>query len=93
MTKTTCAAISETNKPNLTTQQVQLSLTIVVGQPCEVDKLLAARLAHRRREEHHRDAIRACDQPMQKSMIDRVYADLNRDDSRLSETPEPSIVA
>ena len=43
--KTTCASISETNKPKLTTQQVQPSLTIVVVQPCEVDKLLAAHLA------------------------------------------------
>ena len=53
-----------------------------------VDKLLAARLAHRRRE-----TIRACGQPMQKSTTGRAQADLHRGDSRLSETPEPSIVA
>ena len=45
--KTTCAYISETNRLKLTTQQVQFSLTIVGVQPCEVDKLLAARFARR----------------------------------------------
>ena len=62
----------------------------LVGQ---VDKLLAARLARRRRDEDHRETIRACGHPMQKSTIGRVHADRHRDDSRLSETPEPSIVA
>ena len=67
-------------------------LAIVVVQLCAVDELLAARLAHRRWE-GHRETIRACGQPMQKSTIGRAHADLHRDDSRLSETSEPSIVA
>ena len=90
--KTTCEDMQETNKNKLTTQQVQPSLTIVVVHPCEVDKLFAASFANRRREQHHRETICACDQPMQKNTIDRVYTDLNRDDSLLSETPEHSTV-
>ena len=65
----------------------------VVVQPCEVDKLLAARLAHRQREEDHREIIRACSQPMQKTTIGQAHVVLHRDDSRLLKTPEPSIVA
>ena len=91
--KTTCASISETNKPKLTTQQVQFSLKIIVVQSCEVDSLFAARLAHTRLEEDPRQAIRACGQPMQKSMIDRAYADLYRDDRRFLEKPEHSVGA
>ena len=34
------------------------------------------------------ETIRACGQPMQKSMIDRAHADLYRDDNRLSKIPE-----
>ena len=45
--KTTCAYISETDRPKLATQQVSLSLTIVGAQLCEVDKLLVARFARR----------------------------------------------
>ena len=68
-------------------------LAVVAVQLCVVDKLLAARLARSRREEDHRETIRACGQPMQKSTIGRAHADLHRNDSRLSETPELSIVA
>ena len=62
-------------------------------QLCAVDKLLAARLTRRRREEDHRETIRTCGQPMQKSTFGRVHAGLHRADSRLLETSEPSTVA
>ena len=42
----------------------KLPLAIVVVQLCAVDKLFAARIAHRRREEDHRETIRACGQPL-----------------------------
>ena len=53
-------------------------LAIVVVQLRAVDKLLSARLAHRRREEDHRETIRACGQPMQQSTIGRAHVDLHR---------------
>ena len=49
--------------------------------------------ARRRREEDYRETFRACGQPVQKSTISGVHADLYRDVSRLPETPEPSTVA
>ena len=60
---------------------------------CAVGILLAARLAHRRWEEHHRETIRACGQAMQRSTIGPAHADLHRVDSRLSGTPELPTVA
>ena len=69
------------------------TLTIVVVQLFAVFKLLAARLAHRRREEDHRETFRAWGQPTQKNTVGRAHADLHRDDSRFSGTEEPSIVA
>ena len=66
-----------------------LPLTIVVVQLCAVFKLLAARLAHMTAgRTPQRETIRACGKPVQKNMIDRAYADLYRDDSRLLEILE-----
>ena len=42
-------------------------LTIVAVQLCADDNLFAARLAHRRLTEGHRETIRACGPPMQQS--------------------------
>ena len=68
-------------------------LAIVVVQLCAVDKLVAARLAHSRREEDHRETTRARGQAMQGGTIGPAHADLHRVASRLFRTPEPSIVA
>ena len=71
--------------------RVNLPLAIVVVQLFAVYKLFAARLAHTRREEDHKETIGACGQATQKSTICLARGDLYRDDNRLSETPEPSI--
>ena len=73
--------------------RVNFPLAIVVVQLFAVYKLFAARLAHTRREEDHREIIGACGQATQKSTICLARGDLYRDDNRLSETPEPSIVS
>ena len=55
--------------------------------------LLAARLAHSRRKEDHRETIRAFGKATQGGTIGRAHADLHHDDSRLSATPAPSSCA
>ena len=57
------------------------------------ERLVPERLTEAPENAGIEETIRACGQPMQKSMIDRTHADLYRDDSRLSKIPEPSIVA
>ena len=47
-----------------------------------VGRLLGARLAHRWREEGHRDTIRACSLAMQNGAIGPAHAELHRVDSR-----------
>ena len=88
----TCVFTSETNKLESVTQQSQPSSDSRGCAASVVNTFTAARLADTTREEDHRESIRACGQATQKGTVGRALADFHRDDNRLAETPEPSIV-
>ena len=90
--KTTCVFTSETIKPESVTQQSQPSSDNRGCAAPVVNKFIAARLAQTTREEDHRETIRACGHAAQRGTIGGAHMDLHRDDNRLSENPEPSIV-
>ena len=91
--KTTCVSTSETNKPELATQQVQPSSDKL--WLCSLLRLTTS-LPHALHTDSGRKTTErppcVCGQSMQKSKIDQAHVILHRDDNRLSKTPECSIV-